>query len=74
MPSSLSASSSTECARAGVSRAVAKLQVRRPEATRADPGQRVVAELVQGDAPEVVAVRPELQQVAGGARRPDARS
>ncbi len=38
-------------------------EVRGPEAAVADPGQRVVAELVERDPPEVVAVRAEADEV-----------
>src|SRR5437764_15141478 len=45
-------------------RTVPVLEVGRAEAARADPGQRMVLELVHGHAPDVVPVRAELEEVA----------
>src|SRR5438045_8226313 len=45
-------------------RAVPVLEVGRAEAARADPGQRMVLELVYSHAPDVVPVRAELEEVA----------
>ena len=63
-PVSLSASSSSECARYGRLEAVSVDEIRVAPAVRADPDGGMPLELLPGDAPEVVAIRPERAEVA----------
>ena len=63
MPVSSRTSSGSEWARTGVS-CCALLQVDRAEAASADACDRMVGEAGEADAPEVVAVRAEAEQVA----------